>query len=284
MNIQLQRGLTLIELMIAMAISLLIVLAITAAYFTGSTTQRNIDEVARVNETARFSFDLLSKEIRKSGFENQWGITAKVTPFCSSPPTTVGSALAGVDGPATTVIGGVTETIVNQSDVLRVQFYGEDTTATTSILDCQGNPVAANTLVADTLFVAQNPLNNNEPTLYCHTSNPANPGKVALVSGVESLQVLYGEDTDADGIINSYVPWPKVVNPDHILSIKVSVVARSQNQVATQTNTTALQHFGATYATPAVTNADNGSLFTPPGDLRLRKIFSTEIATRDYRC
>ena len=54
----LQRGVTLVELMIAMAIGLLIVLVVTSAYMSGIGTQRAQTDMTRLEESARFGFDL----------------------------------------------------------------------------------------------------------------------------------------------------------------------------------------------------------------------------------
>jgi len=54
---------------------------------------------------------------------------------------------------------------------------------------------------------------------------PAN--KQEILEGVESLQVLYGEDKNLNGVANTYVSADKVGNWEHIVSIKVSLLLRS---------------------------------------------------------
>jgi hypothetical protein len=196
----------------------------------------------------------------------------------------------------TNVLGGTGTAIVNNSDVLRVRYYGDLLPAiggSSSVLDCQGYPVTASNMTVDTLYVAQDGANNNEPTLYCFTTNIGNPNAATgtalpLVSGVESLQLLYGEDTDGDGVINHYVPWDllaNVSNPDNVLSVKVSVVVRSTRDVALTPNRPTFNHFSSTaVAYPSIVNNDAGAVFTPAAaDRRLRQIFSTEVAIRNYR-
>lgn len=305
MNAKTQNGLSLIELMIAITIGLVLMLALTQVYMSGFYTRRTQDDMAEVNETTRFSFDLLSRELKKAGFRNAWAVSTS-TPdlLCAAAPTNLG-ALLGINdpttiNPATADFTGATQVSVsNLSDALRVRYYGENFTnsgsaistpnaGTAALLDCQGYPIAQNQLVEDTLYVAQDPNNGNEPTLFCHTSNPSpvvgttHPGPLPLVSGVESLQLLYGEDTDANGIIDRFVPWNKVVNPDHILSVKVSTVVRSPNRVAINSPTTAFQHFNSQY--PSTANSDSGAVFTPPSpsDNRIRQMLSTEIAVRNF--
>jgi type IV pilus assembly protein PilW len=303
-----QRGLSIVEIMIALAISLVILLVIARTYVAGSTTQLAQADATRLNESARYATDLMSRQLRKAGFRNTWtpNTNAQNT-VCTSPSVGAGVRLIeGLNDPVeinpaqTNVLGGTGTAIANSSDVLRVRYYGDLLPAiggSSSVLDCQGNPVTASNMAIDTLYVAQDAGNNNEPTLYCYTTNTNTA--LPLVSGVESLQLLYGEDTDGDGVINHYVPWnllANVSNPDNVLSVKVSVVVRSTRDVALTPRQTIFRHFvtyfdpnpapAVTY--PSVANNDLGAVVTLPAlpappDRRLRQIFSTEVAIRNYR-
>lgn len=54
-----------------------------------------------------------------------------------------------------------------------------------------------------------------------------------LVEGVESMQIFYGEDTDAilDGFPNLYVSADQVGNWDNIVSVRIGLLLRSTNNV-----------------------------------------------------
>ena len=125
--------------------------------------------------------------------------------------------------------GGIT----NGSDVLRVRYYGEDTNTTAGTVDCQGNAVARDQLVEETFYLNTD-TTSGEPALYCRSSISGTG--VVLVAGVESLQFLYGVDTDNNGTVDRYVPWHLVTTPtdlrDGVLSIHASLVVRSPNAVA----------------------------------------------------
>ena len=49
-----------------------------------------------------------------------------------------------------------------------------------------------------------------------------------LVEGVQALQIVYGEDTDADRIVNNYVAANAVTNWANIVSVSVSLLVRSE--------------------------------------------------------
>ena len=66
--IQRQRGLTLIELMVAMAISLIIVVAAAYVYLASRESQRAIDRSSGSRETGAFVMQMLGREIMNAGF------------------------------------------------------------------------------------------------------------------------------------------------------------------------------------------------------------------------
>lgn len=316
-----EKGYSLVEFMIAIAISLIIMLAVAIAWQTGFKTQQSQTDVSRLNETVRFAIDLLSREIKQSGLIDKATLSTTVPAeanFCSTSPN--GSAIVGANDPASISPGGPisaghlptgTTQILNLSDAIRVRYYGADPNAGTQgalqstnyTYDCLGNKVTtAGTLVEDTLYVAADPNNNNQPTLWCNTSNPnAVQSPLPMVAGVESLQLLYGEDTSSplDGIVDRYVPWQLVTNPNNILSIKVSIVARSANTVSLDTTAKTFYHFGgspgsgtpgaigsiALYTDP--TGGSPGTTFTPaliPNSSQYLRLppMSTEIALRNF--
>lgn len=283
-----QTGVTLVELMVALAIGMVITLAVTQAYLTGVDAQRSQTDLSRSQESARFSFYLLGNEIRKAGFRNTFAVGSTAQEFCAT-YSTPGSLLIGSNDPTTLALGGsTTATILNKSDSITLSFYGEDNAAGTaadgSILDCIGNPVRRGNLVADTLYVAADATNNNEPTLYCSSRlNGGTPTVTPLIPGVDSIQFLYGDDSDADGTVNRYVPYNNISSPDNVLSVMASLVVRTANTVSLDTAQKVFNHFGTTYA-PSDTppTGDTGSVYTAPNDGRVRLQFSTVIALRNF--
>jgi type IV pilus assembly protein PilW len=63
-----QRGLTLIELMIAMAISLIVLLAVGTVYYTTKRTYSVQDDFARMQESALFAFQTMTQDVSTAGF------------------------------------------------------------------------------------------------------------------------------------------------------------------------------------------------------------------------
>lgn len=279
------KGFTLIELLVALAIGLLVTLVVLQAYLSGVGTQRAQTDATRAQESSRIAFDLLAHALRQAGYKNP---KAPGLGFCDS--TT--ERLATINDPASinptapTLVGS-TVTIANNSDAVKVRYFGEGLSASPfttddSIRDCLGNPVAPNVLAEDTFFVAADANNNNEPTLFCYTTNDAARGNVPLVAGIESMQLLYGDDQDNDGILDRYIRGGigNVSAPNSIRSAKLSIIARTPGASAVDRSTRDFDHFGIAYFN-AVPQANDKSRFTAPGDGRTRRHTSTTIALRN---
>lgn len=63
-----QRGLTLIELMVSLALGLLILSAVLYVYLGARNTYRVSDNLARVQESGRFALEFLSQDLRMTSY------------------------------------------------------------------------------------------------------------------------------------------------------------------------------------------------------------------------
>jgi len=83
-----QRGLTLVELMVAMAVSLLLLAALTAVFINSNSARREIDLSAEVMENGRYASDVLGRELALTGFYGTLvavpGNTLDLSKLCSS--------------------------------------------------------------------------------------------------------------------------------------------------------------------------------------------------------
>jgi len=62
-----QRGVTLIELMVSMVLGLLLVLGVISVYVTNQQAARTNEGLARLQESGRIAFELMSRELRQAG-------------------------------------------------------------------------------------------------------------------------------------------------------------------------------------------------------------------------
>lgn len=74
---------------------------------------------------------------------------------------------------------------------------------------------------------------DGEPSLFRLSFSNGQPGPTdlpqQLVQGVENMQLLFGEDTDADGIANRYVAADDVVDAAEIVAMRVGLLMRASS-------------------------------------------------------
>ena len=286
-----EKGFTLIEVFVAMIIAMIILGVVSESYLSGLATQRLESEALRVQESGRFAMDLIARSVRRAGFRNTYSSgPTSAQEFCSK-TAVPGAHIAGVDDPATLSVDiEGTATVVNvsnSSDVLTLRGYGEDNAAGTaadgSVIDCLGNSIRRGELVEETLYVAPDATNGNEPALFCRSSMATGPQP--LVAGVESMQILYGEDTDSDGVINRYVPFVDLAasgGVDNVFSVMVSIVVRSANPTMRIVEPRfEYTHFSGTDQEKSVT-LPSATTTSATADKRLRRQFDSTISFRNF--
>jgi type IV pilus assembly protein PilW len=249
-----QRGLTLVELMIALALGLLLVAGVGAVYLGSNQTYRTAQAGARIQETGRYALDVIGRSLRQAGFKSVPSNPA------AAMPTFSGTPIRGVNSACPTA-SPVT-------DILTAQFDG-----VAGEQDCQATNITAGQIVQHTFFI-------QDATLRCNavqnataptppTACPATNSGVQLLENVEDLQVLYGIDTNSDQSADSYTAtptdWTKVV------TARVCVLVRSDSDGIVPANAKYLDCSGAlgTAATAA----------TP--DTRLRRAFVATFTLRN---
>lgn len=196
------RGMTLVELMIAMTLGLLILAGVARLFASANTGYAAQAASAQAGEAARFALDVVGSALRQSAYVDWSAGTATD----ESPPR-----LAGLDaksiGKAGDGIANPLPASVNGSDVLSVRFAGAGKAphGDGSMLNCGGFGVAAQKEGSSIIYVARGTDGAGE--LRCKYRSSGSWSVDALVDGVDSFQVLYGLDTDEprDGVPNRYV-------------------------------------------------------------------------------
>lgn len=108
---------------------------------------------------------------------------------------------------------------------------------------------------------------SGEPALFRRLMTPLqNPQE--LVSGVETLQILYGVDTDGSNAADAYIPADEVADWDTVASVRFSVMTRSPSDVLDEENSRNFDMLGSEIA-----QANNG-------DRRLRLVSVNTAALR----
>lgn len=254
-----QRGLTLVELMVSIALALLVTLAALGVLLFSRQTGNSMEQSAALRDNVRFGTELIRRIVQQAGFESfnenttlREGVsgfsTASSVPdvegfnnalvAAGTNPTTVTNGNRGTGG-----CGSVSNTsCVNGSDVLILRYQGLSRTTASGVvpqgtmINCAGLPVG------DATAAANRPMSafhvrisaSGEPTLTCTYLNDA--GTVVdreLIEGVESFQVLYGVDSVVPGVATaSSAPEPTMITR----YLRADQMVVSGDTAATQNN------------------------------------------------
>ena len=205
------RGLTLAELMVALALGLLVVLVGGALLVSSSASYLSQSEAARLDDSGRYALATIGRAIRQTAFVNWEGAEA---PLGARPEDS--ASIGGLDNHSLGHAGAGIElplpaAAINGSDVLAVRYFGAGTGADGdgSVINCAGFGVGAAASEAQRgwsiFYVATDAAGETE--LRCKYRGEHSWGADAIVRGVDSFQVLYGLDSDepADGVANQYL-------------------------------------------------------------------------------
>jgi len=292
-NHQLQRGLSLVELMISITIGLLILSSMTTLFVNQSRTRAELDKSNRMIDNGRYATELLSENLKLAGFYGMLNPTSIALPGampdpCSTTMSDISAAIPlhiqGYDAasPTTAVASPPTcvpATVKTGSDILVIRRADTST------------PVAQTAAVNGTPYLQASLCQYDTPTIYKVDNTPANftlrqrnctttsttpyadlrrmlvhiyfidsnnvtgdgiptlkrielgsngaMTTVALVEGIEFMQVDYGLDTTADGAADSYTTCSActIANWSNVMSIKISLLARNLETSAGYTDT-----------------------------------------------
>jgi type IV pilus assembly protein PilW len=309
-----QAGFTLVELMVAMVIVSVITLVCLALYVSVSSTYRTTDANQELQDNARFTFDVFSLAVRQAGLQDssQYALFRDTqSPLLpafhvwdmvrnGNQPALFGANNAKVNSIADNNDLGTNENGgVNNSDVFGVRFFGASlptdiTKPDNTIINCRGNgypyPLDQGEIGLSLLQVATS--SSGEPELQCISKDLKSNTRTTqpIVSGVESLQLMYAVDTDvgatADTTPNRWLnakevtdaaAWPKV------RTVRVGMVLRGAvGSAAGLPPSPTLYPLGEEFSKVSGSLPTTaGMAFTPPNDNRLRRVFTFNISTRN---
>ncbi|MCD2449273.1 PilW family protein [Methylicorpusculum oleiharenae] len=235
---------TLIEIMIALLIGAFLLGGILQIFINTKQTYRMQEGLSRLQENGRFAMDFLARDIRMAGY---WGCLSPISPNVDIAGTNDNTASGDS-------IDDGTDTIT-----LKGAFVQIPTGA------CGGSVDTTATYYTHASSSITYKINNG--TLQQDTNGENNE----LIEGIENMQILYGEDTDADGVPNYYVDAATIANMSQVISIRISLLARTiEDNLAAQP---VPYSFNGTDVEPG-----DG---THPDDRRLRRVFTSTIALRN---
>lgn len=161
------RGFSLVELMVAMVIGLIMLLALSYFFLGSQKSGRVHDDSSRMQENARNALDIMGRAIRQAGYTADF----KGVQLVAFAP------MAGVNGSSLTT-----------PDSITVRYEGQVGGET----DCAGVAQSAGALVVSTYSV------NGSLQLTCTNGGGAS---VVIADNVENMQITYGVDAARTGAV-----------------------------------------------------------------------------------
>jgi len=248
-----QTGISLVEIMIALVLSLFLSAGVIEIYLASKQSYRTQEGYSRLQENGRYAIDTLTHFIRLAGYKP---LNGNVLPTDSVAFAVDGVNFAGFVGAGQVIAGS--NGAGSASDTIALQYQDDDLMG-----DC-GSP-AADTAGPDlkrrsivfAIDANQNltcaTVEQNLTTLVA-TTTAAQP----LLEGVENMQIQYGIDTDApaDGYANQYKAADALTAAEWltVVSVRVALLLNTVGNISGEADTDTFSLLGASISAPAATD------------------------------
>jgi type IV pilus assembly protein PilW len=219
-----QRGFSLVELMVAVAIALFLIGGVLTVFGNTRNTFKAQSSLAQLQDDQRLAMTLITDVVQAAGYFPNPMATTAANEFPTA-TITVGNNQSITFATAGQGIAGATNANA-PGDVIAVRYETAGSAVGDNIVDCTGNVSPGAAKLTNTFSLDAN---NN---LVCSVTNSATgQTAVQLVGGVTNLQIWYGLKTDFtvdNNQVDTYVPtsdmqaadWPNVISLRVILTFK----------------------------------------------------------------
>lgn len=223
-----QRGMGIIELMVALLIGLVMSVALAWFYLGSRALTRTADDVSRLQESGRGALELIGMAVRQAGYRNNINAAFGAVP------------LTGADGAS------------GAPDTLTVRFDAQEGGGE---LDCTGATIATGAIVTYAFAVDRS---TNPPGLTCNGTR--------IVDNVEDMQITYGIDSDRDGVIESYKAQPTPAEFYTVSAVRIALLLRGPSSMVAANKLQTLTYNGTAvqYTDGYLRQAYNGTFTVRP--------------------
>lgn len=269
-----QKGLSLIEMMIAITIGMILLAGIANIFSANKKAYRYNDALNELHDNGNYALSFMANVLNNTGYVPNIELFSEFD-WNSDGAVDKSDAEQWAYGALQPLQAG--DLVGAGNDQFRVNTMMD--LADPNLVDCVGNPVTTANFVPATTQVNGIGVFNHvkiipigkytgRPTLVCNN--------IELIDGIEHMQILYGIDTDtpADGQIDRYLTMAQAnstagLNLRNILAVKIGIIVSSSKNVREKPSTATWTLLGETVGVK--------------DDRRLRKVMSTTVKLRN-RC
>jgi type IV pilus assembly protein PilW len=208
-----QRGLTLVEMMIAILIGLFLTGGMLTLVQAMKRTSTNQSGLSQLQDNERMAMTLITDVIKSTGYYPNPVIYTQAASF----PVKSYNANANFTFAGQSLVG--TGAYAAGSNVITSRYL---TTGTDNVINCTGNSQGAAATFVNTFSLDGN--GNLQCTLIVNNGQPTT---VALISGISNMQIYYGVQTNGAAATNSvdtYMDAPTVTAGSYWNSVKSIMV------------------------------------------------------------
>ena len=270
-----QRGLSLIELLIAVSIGLFLISGIATSYIASIKSSSNRSQHSMLEDNARIAIETLTKTLEHTGYAtiSNPPLVNRIVKNASAITATCSTNTNNNTGEKKTQDGATDSDGSTAPDAITNLYLGDEK----YFIDCMGSQLPAaptncrmnnglgdpdDAVIHNGFFVQNN-------SLMCAGSRTANTEIVA--EGVENIQFLYGVDVDDDRKVDRYLNATQLFSgtgfQDNVLTIQVAVLVHSLLPVKTTAESKTYSLLDATYKSPK--------------DRKQREVFTATINLRN---
>jgi type IV pilus assembly protein PilW len=218
-----QAGLSLVELMVAMTLTIIVAAAMISLFINAKQNYRINENMSRLQENARYAVSFLARDLRSADYRACPCPTTDDDIICQS------EAYKGADNPIQVQDGG--EATLAGTDTVTIRWIDrspdpDDPPATLQEY-CDMDLSDVVTQDQERVYTIQTG-SRGQPALFRNG--------VELVEGIEDLQLLFGEDTDGDDVPNYYVDAASVSDMGQVVSIRANLIASTMDPIAVDEN------------------------------------------------
>lgn len=276
-----QQGFSLIEVMVAMVIGIVILLAVSEVFINNNRTSIEIDRTGRQIENGIFALNLLEDELANAGYWGEAGAqpVGALSPLC---PTTSAELTAAMGYPIQGELGsgvdcsdakaGSSFIAVRRASTCAVGDAGcapANSNFHIQVSSCQSESPGVVDLAAGTsalLDATQRDCSTVAPiyrllsrVYYVNDADVLSRAELSsgnytsvtsLVEGIEVIRFEYGLDTSGDGQVDVFTVTPVGAQWADVTAVKVSLVARNIQPTLGYVDAKTYTVGGASYAVP----------------------------------